>query len=171
MNWTELNFNFIVLSCLSCFFTLSIYLRDLHWLFCIAVVVHFNSVYYSTVCAKLLQSWWILCNPMNYSPPGSSVHGILQSIKEWVAMPSFKESSQPGDQTQVSHIAGGFFTVWATKKLQEYWSGWPIPSPADLPDPGIELGSPELQEDSWPAELQRSWETKHSTAEHFNDNS
>ena len=35
----------------------------------------------------------------------------------------------------------------------EYWSGWPFPSPRDLPDPGIEPGSPELQADSLPAEL------------------
>ena len=39
------------------------------------------------------------------------------------------------------------------KEAQEYWSGWPIPSPADLPDPGIELGSPALQADSLPTEL------------------
>ena len=36
---------------------------------------------------------------------------------------------------------------------QEYWSGLPLPSPGDLPDPGIELGSPALQEDSLPTEL------------------
>ena len=37
---------------------------------------------------------------------------------------------------------------------QEYWSGLPSPSPGDLPDPGIEPGSPELQADSLPTELQ-----------------
>ena len=43
--------------------------------------------------------------------------GILQArILEWVAMPSSRGSSQPRDQTQVSHIAGGFFTVWATRE-------------------------------------------------------
>ena len=41
------------------------------------------------VCPKLLQSCPTLCSPMDYSPPGSSVHGILQRRKmEWVAMPS-----------------------------------------------------------------------------------
>ena len=51
------------------------------------------------------------------SPPGSSVHGILQArILEWVAMPFSRGSSQPRDQTQVSSIAGGFFTIWATQK-------------------------------------------------------
>ena len=55
--------------------------------------------------------------------------------------------------TQVSHITGRFFTSWATREAQEYWSGYPIPFPADLPDPGIELGSPALQADSLPTEL------------------
>ena len=39
------------------------------------------------------------------------------------------------------------------RKAQEYWSGLPIPSPVDLPNPGIEPGSPALQADSLPAEL------------------
>ena len=41
------------------------------------------------------------------------------------------------DPTQVSRIAGGFFTSRATREAQEYWSGYPVPSPVDLPDPGI----------------------------------
>ena len=54
---------------------------------------------------------------MDTSPPGSSVHGILQArILEWVAMPSSRGSSQPRDQTQASHIAGGLFTGWATRE-------------------------------------------------------
>jgi len=55
--------------------------------------------------------------------------------------------------TQVSHIAGGFFTSWATREAQEYWSEYPIPSPADFPNPRIEPGSPVLQADSLPTEL------------------
>ena len=44
---------------------------------------------------------------------------ILQArILEWVAMPSSRESSQPRDGTQFSHIAGGFFTLWATREAQ-----------------------------------------------------
>ena len=51
------------------------------------------------------QSCPILCDPMDCSPPGSSVHGILQAkIVEWVAIPSSRGSSQPRDQTQVSCI-------------------------------------------------------------------
>ena len=53
------------------------------------------------VKVKVAQSCPSLCNPMDCSPPGSFVHGILQArILEWVAMPSSRESSQPRDQTQ-----------------------------------------------------------------------
>ena len=58
-----------------------------------------------------------LCNPTDCSPPGSSVHGILQTrILEWGAMPFSRESSWPRDQTRVSCIIGGFFTIWAPGK-------------------------------------------------------
>ena len=55
---------------------------------------------------KVAQSCLTLCNPMDYT-----VHGIFQArILEWVAFPFFRGSSQPRDWTQVSHIAGRFFT-------------------------------------------------------------
>ena len=80
--------------------------------------------------------------------------GILQArILEWVAKLSSRGSYQTRDQTQVSSIAGESFTHWVTREAQEYWSGWPIPSPVDLPDPGIKPGSPALQVDCLPAEL------------------
>ena len=86
--------------------------------------------------------------------PGSSVHGDSPvRIPECVAMQSSRTSSQPRDRTQVSLIAGRFFTSWATREAQEYWSGRPILSPGELSDPGIELGSSALQADSLPAEL------------------
>ena len=54
---------------------------------------------------------------MDYSLPGSSVHGIVQArLPEWVAIPFSRGASQPKDWTQVSHIAGGFFTIWATRE-------------------------------------------------------
>ena len=87
---------------------------------------------------KVTQSCPTLCDPMDYNPPGFSVHGILQArilakiaqlcltlcdpkdytvhgilqarTLEWVAFPFSWGSSQPRDRTQVSHIAGGFFT-------------------------------------------------------------
>ena len=58
------------------------------------------------------QSCLTLCDPMDYT-----VHGILQArILEWVAFPFSRGSSQPWDRTQVSCIASGFFTSWATKE-------------------------------------------------------
>ena len=63
---------------------------------------------------NITQSYPTLCDPMNYSLPGSSVHGILQArILEWVTVPFSKEPSQPRGQIQVSRIAGTFFTIWA----------------------------------------------------------
>ena len=56
-------------------------------------------------CTKFLQSCPTLCNPMDSGPPDSPVHGILQArILEWVAMPSSKGSSLPGDGTHVSYV-------------------------------------------------------------------
>ena len=53
-----------------------------------------------------------------------TVHWILQArILEWVAFLFSKGSSQSRDGTQVSRVAGGFFTIWATRKAQQYWSG------------------------------------------------
>ena len=61
------------------------------------------------------QSCPILCDPMDCSLPGSSVHGVLQArILEGVAMPSSRGSPQLRDQTWVSCIAGWLFTVWTT---------------------------------------------------------
>ena len=70
---------------------------------------------------KVAQSCPTLCNPLDYT-----VHGILQArILKWVAFPFSNGSSQPRDWTQVSHIAGGFFTsllgicyiVWIPQSL------------------------------------------------------
>ena len=63
---------------------------------------------------KVPQLWLTLWDPAACSLPGSSVHGIFQArILEWFAMPSSRGSSQPRDLTQVSHIVGRFFTIWA----------------------------------------------------------
>ena len=89
------------------------------------------------------------------------VHGILQArILESVAFPFSRGSFQPRNRTQVFHIAGGFFTSWATREAQESWSESPVLSAANLPDPGIEPGSPALQVDSLTAELPGNWKFK-----------
>ena len=65
-----------------------------------------------------------LCNTMDCSLPGSSVHGIFQAkILEWVAISFFRGSSRPRDWTRVSHIVGRHFTVWATREALTniYW--------------------------------------------------
>ena len=68
---------------------------------------------------KPAKSYPTLCYPMD-----CIVYGILQArILEWVAVPFPRGSFQPRDWTQVSHIAGGFFTYWATREAQEYWNG------------------------------------------------
>ena len=106
-----------------------------------------NGVQWERFSSLISEQQWLFATPW-------TVHGICQPrILEWVAFPFSRGSSQSRDQTQVSHIAGRFFTSWATRKAQEYWSGKPIPSSVDLPDPGIEPGSPELQVDSLPTEL------------------
>ena len=62
------------------------------------------------------QSCLTLCNHVNCGLPVSSVHGILQArILEWVAISFSSGSSRPRGWTQVSHIAGRFFTIWATR--------------------------------------------------------
>ena len=72
------------------------------------VLYYFNS----RVCAKSLQSCPTLCDPMDCSPPGSSVHGISHAkILERVAISSSRRSSLSRDQTCVSCIAGRFFTI------------------------------------------------------------
>ena len=68
---------------------------------------------------KVAQSCPTHCDPMDYS-----VHGILQAkILEWVDFPFSRGSSWPRDWSQVSHTASRFFTSWATREAQEYWSG------------------------------------------------
>ena len=67
------------------------------------------------IALLVAQSCPTLCDPMDCSPSGSSVHGILQArILVWVAMPFSRGSSWCRDGTQVSCIAGKFFTIWTT---------------------------------------------------------
>ena len=76
------------------------------------------------VCEKVkvlvIQSRPTLWDPMDCSPPASSVHGILKAtILEWVAISFFSRGySWPRDRTWVSCTAGRFFTIWATREAQ-----------------------------------------------------
>ena len=67
--------------------------------------------------SEVAQSCPTLCNPMDCSPPGSSVYGIFQArVLEWVAISFSRGSSQPRDWTWVSYIAGRCFNIWATRE-------------------------------------------------------
>ena len=76
----------------------------------------------------MLSHVW-LCNPMDYT-----VHGILKArIQEWVTFPFSRGSSQPRDRTQVSRIAGGFFTSWATVQFSSLICIWLFATPWTAP--------------------------------------
>ena len=82
-----------------------------------------------SACVLLLRRVWL------FAAPWTVAHQAPLSMGwAWVAMPSSRGSSQPRNGTQLSCIASGFFTSWATRKAQESWSGEPTSSP------GIELG-------------------------------
>ena len=80
------------------------------------------------VQAKSLQSCLTLCRPIDYSPPGSSIHGILQArILEWAVIPPSKGSSWPRDQTRSllsPALAGRFFTTSTTWEAIAVQVGW-----------------------------------------------
>ena len=62
-----------------------------------------------------------LCDPVDCSLAGSSVHGILQArILEWVAISFSRGSSRPRDRTQISHIAGRRFNLCTTREALKY---------------------------------------------------
>ena len=105
----------------------------------------------------IAQSCLAFCDPVDCSPPGPSVHGILQArTLEWVAIAFSRGASRRRDWTRVSCTTGRFFTIWATREAQalslnakshledsykEPWLGYPI------------LGISETQEREWLEEL------------------
>ena len=111
--------------------------------------------------AKSLQSRPTLCDPIDGSPPGSPVPGILQArTLEWVAI-SFSNAWNWKVKVKSLSCVQLLATPWTAAyqaplpmgfSRQEYWSGLPFPSPGDLPSPGIELWSPTSQADILPSE-------------------
>ena len=84
----------------------------LHWQEDSLPLSHLGSPVLPLCVCEVTQSCPTLCNPMDCSPTGSSVHGILQArILEWVAISFSRESSQLRDQTQFSQIVGRHFTI------------------------------------------------------------
>ena len=79
------------------------------------------------VCVLVTQSCMILWDHVVCRPPGSSVHGIFQErLLDWVAIPFSRGSFLPRDQTQLSCIAGRFFTVWTTMFMIIHIFAWLI---------------------------------------------
>ena len=71
--------------------------------------------------SEVAQSCPTLCDPMDFSLPGFSIHGILQArVLECVAISFSKGSSRPRDWTRVSHIPGRCFNLWATREAPNY---------------------------------------------------
>ena len=67
--------------------------------------------------SEVAQLCLTLCDPVDCSLSGSSIHGIFQArVLEWIATSFSRGSSQPKNRTRVSHIAGRCFTVWATRE-------------------------------------------------------
>ena len=94
--------------------TLICLVHSLYWYLRILPRVHAHLLWSgSERCSVVSNS----SRPLDYNPPGSSVHETLQAkILEWVAVPFPRGFSWPRDWTQVYCIAGIFFTVWATRK-------------------------------------------------------
>ena len=108
----------------------------------------------AAAAAKSLQSCPTLCDPIDGSPPGSPVPGILQArTLELVAISFSNAWKWKVKLKSLSHVwlfvTPGTVAHQAPQSMefsrQEYWSGLPFPSPGDLPNPGTEPGSPTLK--------------------------
>ena len=107
------------LSIIDWFFTLFLlnFAKNFSFVFVIFCLVMKCRHLQNLVSMLVSQSCLTLWELMDYSPPGSSVLGILQTkILEWVVISFSRVSSWPRDQTQVTCIAGGFFSSWATRE-------------------------------------------------------
>ena len=115
----------------------------------------------AAAAAKSLQPCLTPCDPIDVSPPGSPVPRILQArTLEWVAISFSNARKWKVKVKSLSHVR--LLTTPCTAahqaplsiefSRQEYWRVVSFPSPGDLPDPGIEPRSPELQADALPSE-------------------
>ena len=88
----------------------------------------------------VFQSCPTLCNSTDFSMPGSYAYGILQAR---IAIPFSRASSQPRDETQLSCIAGRFFTIWATREAHKQSRNRIWPQITEMHMKGMNLVSPE----------------------------
>ena len=88
---------------------------------------------------------WLMCDPMDCSPPGSSALGVFQArILEWVAISFSRGSSRPTDRIQVSHVASRFFAIWSTREAL-----WPWKLGKSQPAVWASNGRLETKENRW----------------------
>ena len=142
---TEVSFNFRILNR----FLIFVFPLSIEFLVSLTPVQFLSYA----AAAKSRQSCPTLCDPIDGSPPGSSVPGILQArTLEWVAISFSKPWEWKVKVKSLSHVRL-LAVPWTVAyqappsmgfPRQEYWSGVPFPSPGDLPDPGIERGPPAL---------------------------
>ena len=89
--------------------------RKVLWQVCRREGMLFRGSYYRSVKDGLEKSEISLCDPMDCSLPGFSIHGTFQArVLEWAAISFSRGYSQARDRTQISCIAGRCFTIWAT---------------------------------------------------------
>ena len=82
------------------------------------VFIVFPSIKDNLVVVLVTQLCLTLCDSMDYTLPGFSVHRILQArILEWIAIPFSRGSSWSRDQIRVSCIADRFFSIWASREI------------------------------------------------------
>ena len=117
----------------------------------------FNQQHFSlfpAVPCLVARSCPTLCDPMDWSPPGSSVHGDSPGKNtEWVPMPSSRGLPKPVIKPRSPVLqADSLLSEPPGKPPKTELKWYPIPSPGDLPA-GVKSGSPALQMDSLPAEL------------------
>ena len=127
INWTSLKFKVFVQRTLSRNWKVDFWLylnerKCLQVISSLFFLFWFSHYVYATpkcpMWSEVTQSCPTLCDPMDCSPPGSSVHGIFQAwILEWGAISFSRGSSRPRDGTWVSCIVGRRFIAWATREV------------------------------------------------------
>ena len=112
--------------------------------------------------SEVSQSCPTLCDPMDCSLPGSSIHGIVQaSVLEWVAISFSRGSSRPRDWIQVSCIAGRCFTIWATREARQSKTQF-VPQPVPLIRKLLQASYPyPRRQTEWKPQSQKINQTDH----------
>ena len=135
----------------TCWYLVNLWSR-LNWIWALMSKIFIMQTHF---CLGMsLSHIWLFVTPWTVACQAHLVHGILQvTMLKSVAVPFSRVSSQPRVWTQVSRIAGRFFTSWATTENPKILEWVAYPFSRDLPDPEIELAFPASQAYSLPAGL------------------